>query len=387
MKPLEGITVVELSTYIAAPSCGRIMATQGARVIKVEAPAGDVERKFGPTLFCPATEEENPIYDTLNGGKEAVMLNLREEEDLARLHKLLAKADVFLTNNRPKALKKMGLDYDTLKERYPRLVYGILLGYGEKGPKVDFPGFDAIAMFATSGFIQDMMVDAPGAYPIYLPMGMGDLICGTILSGAIGTALLGRERTGRGDYVSVSLYGAGMWLFSIMSTGTQFGYQWPRKRYQGGPMGVPYKTSDNRWVLPVVNEYERYWAAFCKAVGAEEIVDNPRFCTKQATFDPQNREDCIKYFEACIAKIDADTLVKRLEDADIIASELSHFKGNHQSEQALVNGFMAPITYPNGDSITLAQPPIRMGSVEPSKAERAKGIGADNEKIFQEFGL
>lgn len=106
----------------------------------------------------------------------------------------------------------MGLDYDSLKERYPRLVYGILLGYGEKGPKVDFPGFDAIAMFATSGFIQDMMVDAPGAYPIYLPMGMGDLICGTILSGAIGTALLGRERTGKGDYVSVSLYGAGMWL-------------------------------------------------------------------------------------------------------------------------------------------------------------------------------
>ena len=252
---------------------------------------------------------------------------------------------------------------------------------------MDFPGFDAIAMFATSGFIQDMMVDAPGAYPIYLPMGMGDLICGTILSGAIGTALLGRERTGKGDYVSVSLYGAGMWLFSIMSTGTQFGYQWPRKRYQGGPMGVPYKTSDNRWVLPVVNEYERYWAAFCKAVGAEEIIDDPRFCTKQATFDPKNREDCIKYFEDCVAKIDADTLVKRLEDADIIASELAHFKVNHQSEQALVNGFMSPITYPNGDSITLAQPPIRMGSVEPSKAEHARGLGADNEKVFQEFGL
>ena len=76
MKPLEGITVVELSTYIAAPSCGRILATQGARVIKVESPAGDVERKFGPTLFCPANDEENPIYDTLNGGKDHLMLDI-----------------------------------------------------------------------------------------------------------------------------------------------------------------------------------------------------------------------------------------------------------------------------------------------------------------------
>ena len=100
MKPLEGITVVELSTYIAAPSCGRILATQGAHVIKVEAPAGDVERKFGPTLFCPANEEENPIYDGLNGGKDAVRLNLKDPADMARFHKLLEHADVFLTNNR-----------------------------------------------------------------------------------------------------------------------------------------------------------------------------------------------------------------------------------------------------------------------------------------------
>ena len=128
MKPLEGITVVELSTYIAAPSCGRILATQGARVIKVEAPAGDVERRFGPTLFCPASDEENPIYDTLNGGKDAVMLNLRDPADMERFHKLLAKADVFLSNNRPRALKKLGLDYDTLKEKYPQLVYAVLVG-------------------------------------------------------------------------------------------------------------------------------------------------------------------------------------------------------------------------------------------------------------------
>ena len=387
MKPLEGITVVELSTYIAAPSCGRILATQGARVIKVESPSGDVERHFGPTLFCPATEEENPIYDTINGGKDHISLNLKEPSEMEKMHKLLEHADVFISNNRIQALKKMGLDYETLKQKYPKLVYAVILGYGEEGPKVNYPGFDAIAMFATGGFIQDMMVDAPGAYPIYLPMGVGDLICGTILSGGISTALLGREKSGKGDYVSVSLYGAAMWLFSIMSTGTQFGYQWPRKRYQGGPMGVPYKTKDGRWILPVVNEYERYWTDFCKIVGADEIIDDPRFNTKKATFDPQNREDCIKFFEKCIAQKNADEILPKLVEADIIASELSHFSDNHQSEQALINGFMSPISYPNGDNITLAQPPVRIESVGKSKAEHASAVGAENEKVFKEFGL
>lgn len=178
-----------------------------------------------------------------------------------------------------------------------------------------------------------------------------------------------------------------MWLFSIMSTGTQFGYQWPRARYQGGPMGVPYKTRDGEWVLPVINEYERYWADFCHAVGADGIIDNPRFCTKQATFDSQNREDCIKIFETCISAIDSAELVKRLEQADIISSKLGHFKDNHESEQALANGYMTPITYPNGDMITLAQPPIQFDSVGPSAAEAARPIGADNERVFREFEL
>lgn len=387
MKLLEGITVVELSTYIAAPSCGRVLATQGAHVIKVEAPSGDVERKFGPTLWCPATADENPIYDTLNGGKDAVCLNLKDEADMAKLHKLLEKADVFITNNRPKPLKKLGLDFDSLKEKYPQLVYAMLLGYGEKGPKVDFPGFDAIAMFASAGFIQDMMVDAPGAYPIYLPMGFGDLVCGTILAGAIGTALFNRTRTGKGDYVSISLHGAAMWLFSIMSTGTQWGYEWPRKRYTGGPMGVPYKTADGQWILPVVNEYERYWPAFCKAIGAEDMIDDVRYNTKQATFDPQRREECIKIFEERASKLNGDDFIRDLEAADIVASKLAHFKDNHRSEQALVNGYMAPITYPSGDDVTLAQPPVHFGTMEPASAEVAHAIGADNDKVFAEFGI
>ena len=387
MQPMEGVTVVELTTYKAAPSCGRILLTQGARVIKVEPPKGDVERGFGATLKEPVAPDENPNFDTTNGGKEFVMLDLKSEEDKERFFKLLEHADVFITNNRHQALVKMGIDYESIKDRFPRLIYATLLGYGEYGPRKDSPGFDAVAMFADVGFNLDMMIDAPGNYPTYLPMGFGDMACGAMLAGQIGTALYRREKCGEGEFVTVSLYGAGIWFSSIMSTGTQFGYKWPRGRYEGGPMGVPYKTADDVWVLPVVNEYERYWRQFCEACGADEIIDDPRFCTKQATFDPKNREDCIKYFEKCIAKCNSDEMLQKMWDADIIISKMGHFKDGHTSEQALANNYVAPITYPNGDSITLAQHPIRMTSMKPPVAQVSKPIGADNEAIFKEFGL
>ena len=107
----------------------------------------------------------------------------------------------------------------------------------------------------------------------------------------------------------------------------------------------------------------------------------------KATFDPKNREDCIRYFEDCFSKLNADEVLPKLEAIDIVVSELAHFKDNHTSEQALVNGFMSPITYPNGDQITLAMPPIKMGCVEQPHAEKAHKIGEDNEKLFKEFDL
>ena len=104
----------------------------------------------------------------------------------------------------------MGLDYDTLKVTFPNLIYATIIGYGEKGPKAEHPAFDTVAMFAECGFMQDMVVNTEGTYPMYLPFAVGDLACGTMLAGAIGTALYGRSKTGHGDYVSVSLFGTGM---------------------------------------------------------------------------------------------------------------------------------------------------------------------------------
>lgn len=387
MKPLEGVTVVELSSYFAVPSCGRVLATQGARVIKVEPPRGDIQRYWGKPFGVPCSDEENMLFDTINGGKEFVSLDLREPADMKRFHELLAHADVFLTNNRLKALKKLGLDYDSLKDEFPQLICATFSGYGDKGALKDAPGFDLVALFAETGFAKGMMIETDDSYPVGSAYGFGDTACGTILAGAIGTALYRREKTGKGDYVTSSLYGTGVWLASSLSALNVNGYEFPRKREMCPPTAAPYKTRDGQWVSITINDYERYWAPLCRAVGCEELIDDERYNSKLAIHDPQNKKECLAKLSAGFANYDADDLVKRLRAADIVVTKLTDFKDNHASKQALDNAYMAPYTYPTGHEVTIGQPPIRFNDMPDPVAEQAKKVGADNESVFTEFGI
>ena len=156
-KPLEGLFVVELTTYWAAPSAGEFLRCLGARVVKIETgKAGDSVRYWGRTCGMPIEANENPSFDLFNGGKEFMHMDLNDPEHERVLHNMLAKADVFLTSMRLGGLKKHNLDYDTLKEKYPRLVMAHATGYGCKdGPLSAAPGLDAVAFFAMNGLISE----------------------------------------------------------------------------------------------------------------------------------------------------------------------------------------------------------------------------------------
>ena len=152
-RPLEGVKVLELATFIAAPCCARFLADLGAEVIKVEAPAGDPLRYTAVNEGRPQDQKENTSYDLENAGKTCVCLNTKTAAGREALEKLIAEADIFITNWRQNPLKKAGLDYETLHAKYPRLVYGFVSGYGEKGPDKDLPGFDFTAFFARGGIL------------------------------------------------------------------------------------------------------------------------------------------------------------------------------------------------------------------------------------------
>ena len=134
-KPLEGVKVVELASFVAAPTAGRMMAEMGADVIRVESTAGDPWRFYGANCGLPITDEENPLFDIYNLGKKDIQLNTKTPEGKEILFHLLDEADVFITNNRLKSLVRSGLDYESLKDRFPKLIYGLVTGYGQTGPE------------------------------------------------------------------------------------------------------------------------------------------------------------------------------------------------------------------------------------------------------------
>ena len=208
-RPLEGIKVVELATFIAAPCCARFLADLGAEVIKIEAPAGDPLRYTAVNEGRPQDQKENTTYDLENANKTCIALNTKSAAGREALEKLIAGADICITNWRQNPLKKAGLDYDTLHAKYPALVYGFVSGYGEKGPDKDLPGFDFTAFFARGGVLGTLF--DKDSLPMLTIAGFGDHQVGLYLASGVLAALYRAKQTGQGipsdsfwAYVSVT---------------------------------------------------------------------------------------------------------------------------------------------------------------------------------------
>ncbi len=253
-KPLEGLFVVEMTSYWAATTTARFLRAMGARVVKIETPPiGDACRYYGRSMGMPITPEENPIHDIFNGGKECIALDLKKKENLQIVYNMLEKADMFVTSTRTSGLKKLGLDWETLHEKYPKLVMGQVTGYGNKGPLVSRPGIDAIAYFGANGVVLDTRTD-PDSPPIYPTGGMGDTTTGiTLLAGLLAALYVARD-TGVGDYVMTSLYGTGNYTTAGFATNCNYGYQWPREAHTMSPMGQGYKCKDGKFIYDKIRE-------------------------------------------------------------------------------------------------------------------------------------
>lgn len=202
-KPLEGVKVVELASFVAAPTAGRMMAEMGADVIRVESTAGDPWRFYGANCGLPITDEENPLFDIYNLGKKDIQLNTKTPEGKEILFHLLDEADVFITNNRLKSLVRSGLDYESLNGPFPKADLWPGNRIRTDRPGVDAPGYDGVAFFSRSGMLADMA--EPSGYPASAPGCIGDGATGAALFGGICAALFDRVRTGKGDFVEISL--------------------------------------------------------------------------------------------------------------------------------------------------------------------------------------
>ena len=381
-KPLEGIKVVELASFVAAPAAGRMLAEMGADVIRVESTAGDPWRFYGVNCGLPVADEENPLFDLYNLGKRDIQLDTKTPEGKEILLRLLGEADVFITNNRLKSLVRAGLDYDSLKDRFPKLIYGLVTGYGQTGPDVDAPGYDGVAFFSRSGMLADMA--EPGGYPASAPGCVGDGATGAALFGGICAALLNRERTGMGDFVETSLFGNAVWLCGTMSAFEQYGYHYPKKRSEMGALYTFYKCKDGEWLHLAVTQHDRYWKPLAEALNVPELAEDERF--KNAALISRNRAQLIPLLEQAFSQFDYDEIAARLRERDIVFDRMRHYRELAADPQAVANGFVKEHIYENGHSCMMAMLPVHMRNMDETGTGRGPQMGEHTDEILKQYG-
>lgn len=384
-KPLEGIKIVELANYVAAPIVGRICADMGAEVIKIEGRGGDAWRatSAGHTL---TGLDENPLFDIFNAGKKSITLNIKTPEGKEILFKLLEDADIFVTNTRHQSLVKLGIDYDSIRERFPKLIYAAMTGYGYKGPDCNAPGFDNIAFWSRSGFSADMMIQAPGSYPVNSRYATGDSIAGSIFFGSVMTVLYQRERTGKGDFVTLSLYDAAIWVMGgcILMAQDPYNHQYPEPRCFGIPMNLAYRCADGEWVRCTIFEYERYADKFFEAVGLTQPIKALGIFNTQTVVD--HADQVVPLMEEAFMKKTSQEWCDIFADLDIVCGRLRHFSEVIQDEQAWANEYIQNFTCKNGAQRVLTSCPVRLGSQGVFKTGAPVMAGEHNSEILGSLG-
>jgi crotonobetainyl-CoA:carnitine CoA-transferase CaiB-like acyl-CoA transferase len=373
--------VIELTSYVAAPITGRILADWGADVIKVEGLAGDPSRWMG--LALSIDDGDSSGYDILSANKRSLALDARSPEGMAVFHRLLAGADVLISNFREDALKKMGLAHEALAATYPGLIFAHMTGYGDRGPDAGKPGFDSIAYSARSGQSTDIV--PPDSCPISPPMGMGDIPVGTILAGAICAAYVRQQRTGLGDKVTISLFGTGIWSNAIPIVSSQYGDQYPRERHKNLPIFTTYRCKDGRWLSLAGLVFDKNWPALCKALGVKELSEDERYASFQGVL--QNSKDLIERFETIFATRDSQEWARTLEDVDLPFEKCLHYSEVSKDEQAWAAGYLHEATYPSGRRVALPRTPVQFKSEGLPPYESTAQVGEHSREVLAEAGF
>jgi len=347
---------------------------------------GDPMRVFGNSMGVPCTDEENPIWELENGNKNGVAINLKNPEGMKFMLKLLESADVFITNVRLGSLEKMGLDYDSLHAKFPKLVWGHISGYGVYGPEAPRPGYDVVSFWSRGG----QLIDLPpvGHPPITAPYGVGDHTSSLVLLSGVLAALYKARATGEGSRINASLMNTAMWVSSLMLISTQYGDQWPKDRYMPStPLSTTYQCSDGEWITLTVLDFDRYWAAFVKAMEMDpSFIENPRFNNVKAAKDPANEPEMVRAIEEAFAKNTSKYWYDRLVAADIAFEVARHFKDLPHDEQAIANHYVEEVTLRNGNSFMLPMSPIQINVNEALENNYAPLLGEHTAKYLEEFG-
>lgn len=382
---LAGIRVLELASYIMAPSAATILSDFGAEVIKVEPPTkGDENRYLHQLPGMPITEIPFCFLQD-NRNKKSIALNLKSEAGQKIINQLIQTADIFITNFRPPALKKLHLTYEELQALNPKLIYAYASAFGEKGAEAEKGGYDMISYWARSGI--ESAILPPHDWTHRFPTGSGDHPSGVSLFSVIILALFARDRTGRGYKVSTSLLANGAWanasFIQAQLCGAQFREKRPRQNAYNFA-SLAYQTQDQKLLKLTIVDTQRIWPQLCEVINRPHLIDDPKFATDAAR--QTNMSELITMFDQAFAEADLETWVKLLHKHDITHSPIAEIQEVAQDEQMKANGVFVEIDHPRYGPVTSVNSPIEVAESKKVSPQAAPAVGQHSQEILKELG-
>ncbi|MEJ2131407.1 MAG: CoA transferase [Gammaproteobacteria bacterium] len=382
----EGLKVLDVASWIAAPVAATILGDLGADVIKVEVPGdGDPYRRLA---MAPGTPASDVNYTWLmdQRGKRSITLNLKTEQGRAILKRLVRDCDVYITNQPLSMRRELSLGYEDLEPLNPRMIFASFTAYGEKGPERDREGFDGIAYWARSGLMD--LVRAPGSPPGASVAGQGDHPSGVSLYAAIVTALLRRERTGKGTMVHTSLLANGYWGNGCMGqaalVGADFSPRHEARMRPPNPIRTLYECSDGRHLQLFMVRTQDQVNAILRIIGREDLVEDPRFGSREARAEhPGELTDILR---EGFAKRPLRAWLDALHGADVPASHVAIVEDMLDDEQAKINEVLVEPTDADVNAPFVINNPVfveGIGRVQPRKAPE---VGEHTDAILTKLG-
>ena len=378
-KILEGVSVLDLSTFVTGGFCSAMLANQGAEVVKVEQPGyGDAVRHSGP----PFIKEQSPYYWTLSYGKKSIELDLKNEDAKAALYELVEEADVVIQNFRPGTAERLDVDYETLSEYNDELIYLAISAFGQTGPWRERSGYDLLIQ-GMSGIMS--VTGEEGGQPVKVGLPMTDLITAMWAAFGTTTALYRREQTGEGEYIDLGMLEAALpWL--TKQAGMQFAGEETKRMGTKDPVLAPYQTFETKdGFINICILNEKLWGELCAALDRQELVDDPRF---------DQNADRVEHLDELEAEIE-DTLAEHTTDEwiEIIAEDAGVPAGPvYDVEEALNNpqidarGTVSEIEHPDLGEIPVIEHPLKFQNAESGFELPPPLLGEHNREVFRERG-
>lgn len=382
---LEGVKVIDMTTFLAAPTVARVLGEWGANVIKIESPKGDPGRTQGAVFNMHYADDENLGFDISNMNKRFVTLNTKSSQGQEIMSQLLGDANVFLTNIRTKSLAKMGLDYETLHQKFPELIFAQVLGYGENGDKSDAAGFDATCYMARGGILGTTM--EKDETPMNPSNGYGDFQVSMCLVAGICGALIKQFNRGEGEKVTVSLHHAAIFMQNVAMVSAQYGNEYPKTRKAiANPFNNTYKTKDNRWLVMCVPVYDRDYNKVMTVLGRRDLVDDPKYNQIDNVNQQQLNQEFIDILGNAFKKHDLNYWVKAFSENDLPLEACLTPNEIYKDEEALKNDELRQMKFPSGNRRFIPTNPIRFASQGQPNLNVSKAQGTDTSQVLQELG-